>query len=140
MGRVIALDYGRSRVGVALSDESQSLSFPKPYVLLAQREDLVKLIRDEGVEQILVGLPKNLRGEEREIAAEARQFGEYLGGQTGIAVEYVDERFTTLEAKRRLSEAGQQGVRKQRGQQDSVAAHILLEQYLQNHKKLNKMT
>ena len=130
------MDYGRARVGVALSDESKSLSFPKPFVLLKRREDVVKLIRDEGVEHILVGLPKNLRGEEGTIAAEARQFGEYLRSETGVAVEYVDERFTTSEAKRRLSEAGHQGARKQRGARDSVAAHILLEQYLQSHKKI----
>src|SRR5689334_18117445 len=108
--RVAAIDLGKVRVGLAVSDELGVLAHPRtalaggnPKKLLG---DLARLAREEGIGRFLVGLPLNRTGGEGREAARARKFAQALADATGLEVELVDERLSTVEATRRLAEGG----------------------------------
>jgi putative pre-16S rRNA nuclease len=122
--KVLALDYGSARTGVAVSDPTGTVARPLGVVERAATEDgiahLVELVREEGVERIVVGLPITLRGEHGAQAEETDRFVELLRAAVDLPVESFDERFTT-----KLAEAGDA-----RAEQDAVAAAHLLSSYL----------
>ncbi|MFN3409705.1 MAG: Holliday junction resolvase RuvX [Limisphaerales bacterium] len=131
--RVLALDPGTVRIGVALSDELQMIASPQP-PLAAEPEDallrsLAELVRDKQVELILLGLPRNMNGTFGPAAERARALGEKLRAALGVPVREWDERLTSAQAERALIEGG---VRREqrKGKTDSVAAAILLQSYL----------
>jgi putative Holliday junction resolvase len=132
-GRVAALDYGQARIGLAVSDELGMLAHPRPFVPARPLEralrDLRLFFRQEGVQHVLLGLPLSLKGAEGLAAGRARKFGAALGAATGVAIEYVDERLSTVGAAARLREAGHD-ARAARGRVDSAAAAILLQAWL----------
>ena len=121
--RVLALDHGDARCGCALSDPLGTLATPLDAVERPNTERglqrIVRLIEERGVEQVVVGLPLTLAGEEGAQAALARAFAERLAGRVSIAVELYDERLTT-----RMAERGGEG------DPDSRAAAHLLEGWL----------
>ena len=102
--KVVALDYGSARTGVAVSDPTGTLARPVGVVervgTEAGLERLVELIRAEHAERVVVGLPLTLRGERGEQAAETEQFVDTLRRAVGVPVEAFDERFTTDLAER----------------------------------------
>jgi putative Holliday junction resolvase len=122
--KVLALDYGSARTGVAVSDPTGTVARPLGVVERAASEDgiarLVDLAREEDVERIVVGLPITLRGEHGAQAEETDRFVELLRAAVDLPVESFDERFTT-----KLAEAGET-----RAEQDAVAAAHLLSSYL----------
>lgn len=122
--RVLALDYGRARTGVAVSDPTGLVARPLCVVERAATEAgiarLVELVREEGVERVVVGLPLTLRGEHGEQAQETERFTESLRSALDVPVESFDERFTT-------DLADQSGTRAPR---DAAAAAHLLSSYL----------
>jgi putative holliday junction resolvase len=122
--KVLALDYGSARTGVAVSDPTGTVARPLGVVEQAASKDgiarLVELAREEDVERIVVGLPITLRGEHGAQAEETDRFIELLRAAVDLPVESFDERFTT-----KLAEAGET-----RAEQDSVAAAHLLSSYL----------
>jgi putative Holliday junction resolvase len=122
--KVLALDYGSARTGVAVSDPTGTVARPLGVVERAASEDgiarLVELAREEDVERIVVGLPITLRGEHGAQAEETDRFVELLRAAVDLPVESFDERFTT-----KLAEAGES-----RAEQDAVAAAHLLSSYL----------
>ena len=122
--KVLALDYGSARTGVAVSDPTGTVARPLGVVERAASEDgiarLVELAREEDVERIVVGLPITLRGEHGAQAEETDRFVELLRAAVGLPVESFDERFTT-----KLAEAGEN-----QAEQDAVAAAHLLSSYL----------
>jgi putative holliday junction resolvase len=122
--KVLALDYGSARTGVAVSDPTGTVARPLGVVEQAASKDgiarLVELAREENVERIVVGLPITLRGEHGAQAEETDRFVELLRAAVDLPVESFDERFTT-----KLAEAGET-----RAEQDSVAAAHLLSSYL----------
>ena len=122
--KVLALDYGSARTGVAVSDPTGTVARPLGVVERAASEDgiarLVELARKEDVERIVVGLPITLRGEHGAQAEETDRFVELLRAAVDLPVESFDERFTT-----KLAEAGET-----RAEQDAVAAAHLLSSYL----------
>jgi putative Holliday junction resolvase len=122
--KVLALDYGSARTGVAVSDPTGTVARPLGVVERAASEDgiaqLVELAREEDVERIVVGLPITLRGEHGAQAEETGRFVELLRAAVDLPVESFDERFTT-----KLAEAGDT-----RAEQDAVAAAHLLSSYL----------
>lgn len=122
--KVLALDYGRARTGVAVSDPTGSIARPLGVVERAATDDgitrVLALARDEGVDLILVGLPLTLRGERGEQVEETDRFLELLRGATDLPVETFDERFTTKLAAAAPTDA----------EEDSVAAAHLLSTYL----------
>lgn len=131
-GRVLALDPGTRRVGVAVSDPLGITAQPHS-VLDAEDPDLMgqiaRLGADLGVGRIVVGLPVSLNGTEGPAAAAARTFAAAVAGATGLPVDLADERFTSVSAERVLVEAGLSG-RRRRAVRDRVAAAVLLQAYL----------
>ena len=101
--KVLALDYGSARTGVAVSDPTGTLARPLEVIERAASDEgiaqVLEIARREGVEQILVGLPVTLRGERGAQAVETEQFVETLRAATDLPVESFDERFTTRLAR-----------------------------------------
>lgn len=125
MSRVLALDYGTKRIGVALSDETKKIAFAKPYISANRLSDLVMFVAEEEVSEIIVGLPKNLSGAETASAEEARKFGARITQETGLSVKFIDERFSTKEILRENREnKGDRGII------DSLVAQKMLQHYL----------
>jgi putative Holliday junction resolvase len=124
MSRVMALDYGAARCGVALSDPSGTLATPLPVVERAGTRKglarLAELISSSGAERVVVGLPLTLAGGEGPQAAETREFAERLGRRVQVPIELYDERLTTVQAERFGGSADA----------DSRAAAHLLEAFL----------
>lgn len=132
-GRVLGVDYGSVRVGLAVSDAERKIASPlATFQRRNAKQDaaaLGELVQREEVRQIVVGLPVHLDGREGVKAAEARAFGAWLAEITGLPVQFWDERFTTVEAESSLWTAGL--THKQRkARRDRVAAQILLQAYL----------
>jgi putative Holliday junction resolvase len=125
--RVMALDHGSARTGVALSDPSGTIATPLPAILRVGsrkgRRELQRLIVEREVERIVVGLPLSLQGHDTDQTREARAFAAALAELVGpeVAVEMYDERFTTRMAQ-------QSGGRD--SDEDSRAAAVLLEEWL----------
>jgi putative holliday junction resolvase len=132
--RLLAIDPGKVRLGLAISDSERRLSSPLAnYTRRTPELDaryLKQIIEEEEVAQIVVGLPVHLNGNEGEQAQKARAFGAWLQEISGILCVYFDERFTTSEAESSLWQAGlTHKKRKQR--RDQVAAQILLQTYIE---------
>ncbi|MCS6978232.1 MAG: Holliday junction resolvase RuvX [Gemmatales bacterium] len=132
MSRVLGVDYGTKRVGLAISDEGRKIASPLA-VLRRHAPDeaqrLQRLIQEEQISLIVVGLPIRTTGHEGQKAREARQYGAWLHRVTGLPVVFWDERFTTAEAEQLLLHAGL--TKKQRQERlDKVAAQRLLQTYL----------
>jgi putative holliday junction resolvase len=127
------LDPGRARVGVAVSDETQTIAQPHSTISRTRGrdvlDDIVKLVRELSVSRIVVGLPLQLDGAEGDAAAEARAFGAAVERATALEVTYLDERLTTKQAERHLIASGaSRAQRRQVG--DQVAATLILQQVL----------
>ena len=134
-GKVAGIDYGTVRIGVAISDPRRIIAFPlENYTRKSEARDAEffrKLVVDERIVQFVVGLPLHMSGDLSEKAHEALAFGQWLHEQTGVPVDYYDERYTTVEAERHLIEANV--ARKKRKQKlDKAAAQILLTAYLES--------
>lgn len=131
--RVLGLDLGSKRIGVAVSDEEASIAFPSGALQSrGPKKDLeavLELIEERGIGRVVVGLPRHLDGREGPEARAARAFADALHEASGLPVETLDERWTTIEAERVLQAQGRPR-KKQRGVVDSVAASIILGTYL----------
>lgn len=132
--RILAIDYGRKRIGLALSDELGLTAQPLATVVRTNRRDNLRRLRDicltQGVGRIIVGYPLHLSGEAGEMAQETARFAERLKKETGIHVELLDERLTSWAARQMIAELEpSQSARKKRAI-DDVAAALLLREYL----------
>ena len=141
------MDYGRARIGLAIAESLQGIAQPLNTLKRINRNEdmrrLRELVRDNAVKLILVGLPLRLDGARGEMAEETLRFAQRMRKQIGIAVEMADERLTSWEAERLLEEEfGRKsrqidGAPKKRDASkftvDSVAATIILREYLQRH-------
>jgi putative holliday junction resolvase len=130
--RVLGIDVGSVRIGLAVSDETRTVASPVATVPNEPRSLWTRLERemeDRHVDRVVIGLPRKLDGTEGEAAAGARRFAAELEQRTTAAVELWDERFTTTIAERSLIESG---VRRKRRREvvDSVAAAVLLQSWL----------
>lgn len=132
MSRVLGIDYGTKRVGVAVSD---ALGITVSPVAVVGRPDaveaVVNLVKELDVGKIVIGLPTALGGHEGTSAEAARALGEDLRAATGLPVVYHDERFTSRMAESSLLEKGMKR-RDRRQKVDEVAAAIILQDYLDN--------
>ena len=128
MSRVMALDYGAARCGVAVSDPSGTLATPLPVVERPGTKKglarIAELVADREVGRVVVGLPLTLAGDEGAQAAETRAFAERLERRVNVPVDLYDERLTTRQAERTGGSADE----------DSRAAAHLLEAFLQTHR------
>jgi putative holliday junction resolvase len=146
-GKILAVDYGRTRIGLAIAESLQGIAQPLGTLQRINRNEdmrrLRELVRDNAVKLVLVGLPLRLDGARGEMAEETERFAERLRKQIGVAVEMADERLTSWEAERLLEEVQGRfiheekltGHKKQKSVNakmsvDAVAAAVILKEYL----------
>ena len=131
--RILALDVGERRIGVALSDPSGILASPLTVLqrtgLSKDIGEILRLASEGEVEGILVGIPLSLDGVARGQAIRVQQFCEALSLESDIPIMTQDERFSTVEAERRLRESGA-SAQKRKAMVDASAAAVLLQSYL----------
>lgn len=132
-GRVMALDVGGRRIGVALSDTTRVLASPLTTVRAEPRAralaELSKLVRDYEVAELVVGLPLTLSGEVGPQAMLVRVFAEQLQSALGIPMQLFDERLTTVAAERMMIDLGMKPEQR-KARIDEVAASIILQDFL----------
>ena len=132
-GRILALDLGKRRIGLALSDElgitAQGLATLHRTRVREDLEKLGQLIRKNNVSLILMGNPIHMSGQEGRQSDYSRDFGERLKAFAGVDIKLWDERLTTVEAQRVLRESGI-SLQKRNQAVDRLSAVILLESYL----------
>jgi putative Holliday junction resolvase len=131
--RILAIDPGKARLGLAVSDPDRRIASPLATWKCRDRDQdgrfLQKVIADEQVALVVIGLPVHLSGKEGAQARAVREFGAWVARLTGVPCVLYDERFTTREAEGHLWDAGL--THKQRkARRDRVAAQILLQAYL----------
>ena len=133
MKRIMGVDYGKARIGIALSDELQMLAHPTETIAVAKTPNpiarIAAITQEKNVERIIVGLPRHMNGSEGASAEEARAFAEKLKAAVSCRVSTLDERLSTVAAHRALQAAGKR-TRETRGYIDQVAAQMLLQGYL----------
>jgi putative Holliday junction resolvase len=149
MGSILAVDYGRARIGLAIAEAEAQL--PRPLLTLERvnrNEDmrrLRELVREHSVRQIVVGLPLRLDGTRGEMAEEATRFAARLRKQLGVPVDMLDERLTSWEAERLLEEqsgrvlheakiSSKSERRPARASIDAIAAAVILKEYLEQRR------
>ncbi len=131
--RILAVDYGDARTGVAISDMTGSLvgetAVIPSYSAEKAADAIAALCREKGVERLVVGRPLNMNGTAGERAEKAAAFADLLAERTGLPADLWDERLTSVDANRILSDAGKKRAR-QRARVDAVAASLILEGYM----------
>ena len=131
--RIMAIDYGDARTGIAISDLTGTLVGQTTVIHQWNREKTAEKLREliiqNGVEELVLGFPKNMDGTEGARASLYREFAELLQTQTGITPVLWDERRTTIDAHRILSQSNYHG-KKRKNTVDAVAAALILEGYL----------
>ncbi len=132
--RLLGIDFGLKRVGLALTDEGGRMAFPRPALARTSNEALVaeigRMAAEDKVEAVVLGLPIAMDGQETDLSRQVRNLARRITSKTGLPVHLVDERLTSAEAQARLREAGT-SARKMKGKLDSGAAVLILEAYLE---------
>ena len=136
MGRVLGIDFGERRVGVALSDPTATIA--QPLTVLTRRagkrppvQAIADIAAEHDVEHIVIGLPLTLAGDESEWTAEVRAFGEKVAERTGRGVTFADERMTSVAAERAVRSLGlRRSEREQKERVDAAAAVLILQTFL----------
>jgi putative pre-16S rRNA nuclease len=132
MKRVLGIDLGEARVGLAISDELGMLAHPLETVQARERdpvERIAEVVEREKIETILLGMPRNMDGSYGPAAEKARAFAARLQTRVQCAVKFWDERLTSVAAQKALHASGR-SVKQSRAVIDQVAAQILLQSYL----------
>ena len=137
---ILGIDLGKARTGVAICDRGELLASPLTVVNEHNRERLIEavssLARERGAELLAVGLPRNMDGTEGESAQNAREVGALVKAATGLPVEFVDERGTTVTAHGYLNDTNTRGKRR-KAVVDAVAATVILQNYL-DYRRLHR--
>ena len=136
--RILGIDYGTRRLGLALSDEGEILASPLPVcVRTTIKEDLhflAGLIREKQVGKIILGLPLNMDGSQGEMARVVQEFADELRSECNVPVVLFDERLTTSEAERVLVHADI-SRKKRKNLRDGLAAVLILQGYLDSQRQ-----
>ena len=133
IGRLLGIDFGTRRIGLAVCDPDRKIA--SPLAIYEWRDSAAdesyfrRVVVNESIAEIIVGLPIHTDGREGIKAAEAREFGAWLNSITNRPVRYWDERFTTVQAESALWEAGLTHKRRKE-RRDKVAAQMMLQSYL----------
>ncbi len=129
--RILGIDHGDVRIGIAMSDETAFLASPLTTVQNGKAAigEIVSLVLENNVETIVVGLPRNMNGTYGPATEKVRAFIEKLSTKTDVPIVEWDERLSTVSAHNNLREAGLDG-RKHKKVIDKVAARIILQNYL----------
>ncbi len=120
--KILAIDFGTKRIGLAISDETQTLA--RELTILSPREfwqQIKEIVEQEGIERVVVGLPLNMSGQQTDKTREAQQFFDQLQQQLRIPLEFMDERLSSVMAEN--LPGGRENI-------DSLAAQIILQNYL----------
>jgi len=139
-GRLLAIDLGEVRIGLAVSDPSQVLASPEETLHVPRDDDaaaldaLVAAAARHGASGLVVGYPRTLAGREGRAAGHARRIADRLRARTGLPVRLWDERFTTVEAERVLIDADLSRAER-KDTIDRVAASVLLQSVLESHRR-----
>lgn len=133
-GRLLAVDYGERRIGLAISDPLGMIASPAGFILrrAGKRAPVAEIVRRATALEargFILGLPLDENGNDTERAVEVRRIAEDLRQRTGLPVELLDERFTTAAALRAIHEMGG-SVRNRKGDVDALAATVLLQHAL----------
>jgi putative holliday junction resolvase len=137
MARVLAIDYGKKRTGLAVTDPLKIIATALETVLTV---DLLKYLVDymqkEEVEQIVLGLPVNLNSQDTDITADVRKFADILRNQfPAIPLHFYDERFTSKMALQSMIDSGtKKKDRREKGNLDKISAVIILQSFLSSNK------
>jgi putative holliday junction resolvase len=138
VGRVLAIDYGTVRLGLAVSDPQQQFASPYAnYNRVTPDRDLQylrRVLQQEDIAQIVVGLPVHLDGRESEKSLEVRRFAAWLAAETAVPVTLYDERFTSVEAESHLR-AAKLSRKRRKARRDMLAAQSLLAAYLESDRQ-----
>ena len=131
--KVMAIDYGDAHTGIAISDLTGSIVGTTTVIHSRKGQEVAKkideLIKEHGVQALVMGFPRNMDGTEGPRAALYKEFAQYLQEVTGMEVKLWDERRTTVEAHNILSANNYHG-KKRKNTVDAVAASLILEGYL----------
>lgn len=141
MQRIIGIDYGERRVGIAISDPTATIA--QPLTVLRRRagkrppvQAVADLIQEHGAAHIVVGLPLTLAGHDSDWTREVRAFGEKLAERAGTGVSFADERMTSLAAERAVRALGlKRSEREQKERVDAAAAVLILQAHLDQMKR-----
>lgn len=134
-GRILCIDYGHKRVGLALSDPLQITA--QPYRICGKKEFfglLKELMLKEQVIKIVVGLPLSMDGNESRKTEEVREFAEGLKERVSVGVEFFDERLSTRSVDRMLIEEADMSRDKRKKVRDKLAASLILQGYLDSRR------
>ena len=131
MNRILGLDFGRARIGVAISDELQMLAHPLETIPANQEpaSRVAEIVREKQVDHVVAGIPRQMNGQIGTAATDVLEFVEKLRAILPCPVVTWDERLTTVAAHRALRDAGKK-TRDTRGYVDQVAAQMILQTYL----------
>jgi putative pre-16S rRNA nuclease len=129
--RILGVDFGRARIGLAVSDELGLLAHPVRTIPASRNaaKEIGEIVREKNVERVVIGLPRHMNGSVGEAAAEALAFAEKLRKLLPCEVVTWDERLTTIAANRALRDGGRK-TRDSRDVVDQVAAQMILQGYL----------
>lgn len=138
VGRIVGLDVGERRIGVAISDATRTLARPLAVLrtsgldgdaLAVTMREIERLAAEEGIASIVIGLPRRLDGSPNEMTPRVEVFASKLHGRTGLPVMMQDERLSSHEAESRLA-AREKNWRARKDRLDAAAAAIILQDYL----------
>ena len=134
MNRILGLDFGRARIGVAISDELQMLAHPLETIPANEKpaSRVAEIVREKQVDHVVADIPRQMNGQIGTAATEVLEFVEKLRAILPCPVVTWDERLTTVAAHRALRDAGKK-TRDTRGYVDQVAAQMILQTYLDRH-------
>ncbi len=132
--KIMGIDYGKARIGIAISDALGMVANPVGTVgekfFPAQVSAVAQQVKTLKPSKIILGLPKNMDGSEGDSAALVREFAEKLFLETDVPYEFLDERLTTVSAHKFLNEMNVSGSKKRKGVVDTLSAVIILQNYL----------
>lgn len=137
MSRILALDFGMQRIGLAISDETKTIAFPQVYISTENKQEILDIITREQIVEIILGLPISLDGQDTPMTKQVRDFAKWLEAESCIGVTFVDERFSSHGAMATLKTMNKRG-QKAREMIDSLVAQQLLETHLKNVMEKNK--
>ena len=134
VGRLAGIDYGTVRVGIAISNPGQTIASPfENYTRRSEELDsqfFQAFIADESIVGFVIGLPIHLSGDESPKSVEARAYGKWLGGLTGLPIAFHDERYTSVDAEAHLMSANLTKKRR-KARLDMLAAQMILRSYIE---------
>ncbi|MBO4972304.1 MAG: Holliday junction resolvase RuvX [Clostridia bacterium] len=132
-GRLLGVDFGDRRTGIAVCDNTRFIASARETIVNNGLSDcvrqVVEIAKAENVSGIVIGLPVNMDGSYGERAEKCRYFGSLVESESGICVDFCDERMTTIEASRYLGESGTFG-KKRKKVIDALSAQIILQNYI----------